>query len=61
MKKFLKIEESNEIPAESKATELAKQQEIKQKSQVALDKIIAFATSPVFEEVQKNSVWKKNS
>lgn len=36
-----KIEESNEIPAESKATELAKQQEIKQKSQVALDKIIA--------------------
>lgn len=36
-----KIEESNEIPAESKATELAKQQEIKQKSQAALDKIIA--------------------
>lgn len=36
-----KIEESNEIPAESKATELAKQQEIKQKSQVALNKIIA--------------------
>lgn len=36
-----RIEESNEIPAESKATELAKQQEIKQKSQVALDKIIA--------------------
>lgn len=39
--KIRKIEESNEIPAESKATELAKQQEIKQKSQVALDKIIA--------------------
>ena len=36
-----KIEESNEIPAESKATELAKQQEIKQKSQDALGKIIA--------------------
>lgn len=36
-----KIEESNEIPAESKATELAKQQEIKQKSQNALGKIIA--------------------
>lgn len=36
-----KIEESNEIPAESKATELAKQQEIKQKSRDALDKIIA--------------------
>lgn len=36
-----KIEESNEIPAESKVTELAKQQEIKQKSKVALDKIIA--------------------
>ena len=36
-----KIKESNEIPAESKATELAKQQEIKQKSQDALGKIIA--------------------
>ena len=36
-----KIEESNEIPAESKATELAKQQEIKQKSQDAFNKIIA--------------------
>lgn len=36
-----KIEESNEIPAESKATELAKQQEIKQKSRDALGKIIA--------------------
>lgn len=36
-----KIEESNEIPAESKATELAKQQELKQKSQEALGKIIA--------------------
>ncbi|MBP5501978.1 MAG: ATP-binding protein [Bacteroidales bacterium] len=36
-----KIEESNDIPAESKATELAKQQEIKQKSQDTLGKIIA--------------------
>lgn len=36
-----KIKESNEIPAESKASELSKQQEIKQKSQEALDKIIA--------------------
>lgn len=36
-----KIEASNEIPTESKASELAKQQEIKQKSQDALGKIIA--------------------
>lgn len=36
-----KIEESNEISAESKVTELVKQQEIKQKSKNALDKIIA--------------------
>lgn len=36
-----KIEESNEIPVENKANELAKQQEIKQKSQNALGKIIA--------------------
>lgn len=36
-----KIEESNDIPAESKATKLAKQQEIKQKAQDALGKIIA--------------------
>ena len=36
-----KIEESNEIPAENKATELARQQEIKQKSQAALGKIIS--------------------
>ena len=36
-----KIEESALIPAESRATELAKQREIKQKSQEALEKIIA--------------------
>lgn len=36
-----KIEDSKEIPTESKATELAKQHEIKQKSQNALDKIFA--------------------
>lgn len=38
-----KIEKSN-VPEECKATELAKQQEIKQKAQNALDKIIAKST-----------------